>query len=90
MFEQAGSEASPEVPHNRRVIDGELSGFGLLPAASVIEITIAIAVDGRLTVTAREPVSGRAATLEAFVEGVIDSVETERLHQVVAMTAVRG
>ena len=38
-----------------------------------------IAIDGRLTVIAHEPVSGRELTLEAFVEGVVDSVETERL-----------
>ena len=38
-----------------------------------------IAIDGRLTVIAHEPRSGRELQLEAFVEGVIDSAETERL-----------
>ena len=49
-----------------------------------------IAIDGRLTVIAHEPVSGRELTLEAFVEGVVNSEETERLARMVGMTAVRG
>ena len=76
--------------HNRRVLDGELTGLGALPAGSVIEITVRIAIDGRLTVIAHEPVSGRELALEAFVEGVVDSAETERLARMVAVTAVRG
>jgi molecular chaperone DnaK len=90
VYEQAGPAPSAEVAHNRRVLDGELTKIGSLPAGSVIRITLKIAVDGRLTVIAHEPVSGRELTLEAFVEGVVDSVETERLTQVVGMTAVRG
>ena len=78
------------VEHNRRVLDGELTGLGSLPAGSVIRITVAIAVDGRLTVTAREPRSGRELTLEAYVEGVIDSAEAERLTTAVGLIAVRG
>jgi len=35
-------------------------------------------------------VSGRELTLEAFVEGVVDRMETERLARIVGMTAVRG
>ena len=42
-----------------------------------------IAVDGRLTVIAHEPRSGRELLLQAFVEGVIDSAETERLTRMV-------
>jgi molecular chaperone DnaK len=90
VYEQAGPLPSPEVAHNRRVLDGELTKLGLLPAGSVIRITVKIAIDGRLTVMAHEPVSGRELTLEAFVEGVVDSVETERLARVVGMTTVRG
>ena len=90
VYEQAGSSPSAEVAHNRRVLDGELTGLGALPAGSVIEITVRIAIDGRLTVIAHEPVSGRELTLEAFVEGVVDSAETERLARMVAVTAVRG
>ena len=90
VFEQAGPAPSAEVEHNRRVLDGELTKIGSLPAGSVIKITVKIAVDGRLTVIAHEPVSGRELTLEAFVEGVVDSAETERLTRIVGMTAVRG
>lgn len=49
-----------------------------------------IAIDGRLTVIAHEPVSGHELMLEAFVEGVVDSTETERLTRTVALTAARG
>lgn len=90
VYEQAGPAASEEVEHNRRVLDGELTGLGSLPAGSIIQVTIAIAVDGRLMVTAREPGSGRELTLEAYVEGVVDSAEAERLTQVVGLLAVRG
>jgi molecular chaperone DnaK (HSP70) len=90
VYEQAGSVASPETGHNRRVLDGELIGLSSLPAGSVIEITMDIAIDGRLTVRACEPISGKTLTLEAFVEGVIDGAESERLAGVVGLVAVRG
>lgn len=90
VYEQAGSSLSLEVEHNRRVLDGELTGLSDLPAGSVIELTMDVAIDGRLIVTAREPISGKALKLEAFVEGVIDSAETARLiHQGSGLT-VRG
>jgi molecular chaperone DnaK (HSP70) len=89
VYEQAGPVPSAEVTHNRRVLDGELTKIGSLPAGSVIRITVRIAIDGRLTVVAHEPVSGRELTLQAFVEGVVDSVETERLTQIVGMTKIR-
>jgi molecular chaperone DnaK (HSP70) len=90
VYEQAGPVQSAEVEHNRRVLDGELTGLGKLPAGSVIRITMKIAVDGRLTVLAHEPRSGRELRLEAFVEGVIDSAETERLTTLVRRSAVHG
>lgn len=90
VYEQAGPTLSPEVGHNRRVLDGELTGLGKLPAGAVIRITLKIAVDGRLTVIAHEPRSGRELLLEAFVEGVIDSAETERLTRLVGLTKVKG
>ena len=49
-----------------------------------------IAVDGRLTVIAHEPRSGRELRLEAFIEGVIDSTETERLAALVDRARLRG
>jgi molecular chaperone DnaK len=56
----------------------------------VIRITMSIAIDGRLTVVAHEPVSGREITLEAFVEGVVDHEQTQRLTEIVGLTTVRG
>lgn len=90
VYEQAGPVPSPETGHNRRVLDGELTGLGSLPAGSLIRITMRIAVDGRLTVIAHEPRSGRELRLEAYVEGVVDGAETERLTKLVALTKVRG
>lgn len=90
VYEQAGPVPSPEVEHNRRVLDGELTGLGRLPAGSVIRLTVKIAVDGRLTLIAHEPRSGRELLLEAFVEGVIDSAETERLTTLVSRSMVHG
>jgi molecular chaperone DnaK (HSP70) len=90
VYEQAGPVPSPDAGHNRRVLDGELTGIGKLTAGSVIRITMRIAVDGRLTVVAHEPRSGRELRLEAFVEGVIDAAETERLASLVGKTTVRG
>ena len=90
VYEQSGSVLSPEVEHNRRVLDGELVGLGKLAAGSVIEVTLRIAIDGRLTVVAHEPRSRKELTLEAFVEGVIDSAEAQRLAEMVTRTKVRG
>jgi molecular chaperone DnaK len=90
VYEQAGPVLSAEVGHNRRVLDGELTGIGQLPAGSLIRITFRIAADGRLTVIAHEPRSGRELRLEAYVEGVVDGAETERLTRLVGLTAVRG
>ena len=90
VYEQAGPSRSAEVGHNRLVLDGELTQIGSLPAGSMIRITMRIAIDGRLTVIAHEPKSGRELLLEAFVEGVVDSAETERLTQLVGLAAVRG
>ncbi|MGH3187311.1 MAG: Hsp70 family protein [Streptosporangiaceae bacterium] len=90
VYEQAGSSPSAEVEHNRLVLDGELAQIPPLPAGSVIRVTMRIAVDGRLTVLAHEPTSGRELVLEAFVEGVVDDADTQRLTKLVGLTAVRG
>ncbi len=90
IYEQAGSSPSEELAHNHRVLDGELTGLGELPAGSVIEVTIKVAIDGRLTVIAREPISGRELTLEAFMEGVVDSADVEDLTSRVGVLTVRG
>jgi molecular chaperone DnaK (HSP70) len=88
VYEQAGSTQSREVAHNRRVLDGELVGLGQLPAGSVISIEVSVSADGRLTVTAREPVSGRRLVLEAAMDGVVDAQETQRLRSLVGMTVL--
>jgi molecular chaperone DnaK len=90
VYEQAGPAPSAEVGHNRRVLDGELTGIGSLPAGSLIRITMRIAVDGRLTVIAHELRSGRELRLEAYVEGVVDGAETARLTKLVGLAKVRG
>jgi molecular chaperone DnaK len=90
VYEQAGPTLSADVSHNRRVLDGELTGIGSVPGDSVIRITMRVAVDGRLTVIAHEPRSGRELRLEAYVEGVVDRAETERLTKLVGLTTIRG
>lgn len=90
VYEQAGPVPSPDIGHNRRVLDGELTQIGSLPAGSLIRITMRIAIDGRLTVIAHEPESGHELHLEAYVEGVVDGAETERLTRLVGLTKVRG
>ena len=90
VYEQAGPAPSPEVGHNRRVLDGELTQIGSLPAGARIRITVRIGIDGRLTVIAHEPQSSRELLLEAYVEGVIDGAETDRLTRLVGLTTVRG
>jgi molecular chaperone DnaK len=90
IYEQAGSNPSEKLAHNHRVLDGELTGIGHLPAGSVIEVTIKVAIDGRLTVIAREPTSGRELTLEAFMDGVVDFAEAAELTDRVGVLMVRG
>ena len=72
------------------MLDGELTEIGSLPAGSLIRITMRIAIDGRLTVIAHEPQSGRELKLEAYVEGVVDGAETERLTRLVGLTSGTG
>ena len=79
VFEQAGAVPSEELPHNRRVLDGELTGLPELRAGSRIDVTLHVGGDGRLAVTAREPGSGRSLELEAYIEGVIDADLGEQL-----------
>ncbi|MGW5648209.1 Hsp70 family protein [Saccharopolyspora sp. NPDC003752] len=89
VFEQAGDVPSAEVEHNRRVLDGEFAGLPPLPAGSVIELTLRVSADGLLAVTAREPLSGAALELEAYVDGVVDGAATERLAETIAGLTVR-
>ncbi len=73
VFEQAGAVPSEEPSHNRRVLDGELTGLPEMPAGSRIDVTLHIGPDGRLAVIAREPGNGCSLQLDAYIEGVIDA-----------------
>ena len=85
LMEQAGAVASPELAHNRRVLDGELVGLpDDLPAGSPIELTLSVGLDGRISCMALEPSSGRQLVLESYMEGVSDSDELEQQRSVVS------
>jgi molecular chaperone DnaK (HSP70) len=90
VFEQAGAVPSAEVAHNRRVLDGELSGLPApLPAGSPIRIGLALGRDGRISVTAAEPASGATLTLEAYIDGVLDTAERERMARSLSGLTIR-
>ncbi|MEU8001309.1 Hsp70 family protein [Catellatospora sp. NPDC049111] len=79
VYEQAGAVASPEVAHNRMVLEGELIGLPAgLPAGSPIEVRFSLGLDGRLELTAVEPRSRTSLRLEACVEGVIDTAARQQ------------
>lgn len=84
IFEQAGAIASPELEHNRRVLDGELSGIPQLRGGSPIDIEIGVDRDGRITVTATEPKSRRKLVLESYIEGVADSADASRQAEIIS------
>ncbi|MBU2668229.1 Hsp70 family protein [Actinoplanes bogorensis] len=74
VFEQAGFVESPEFADNQRVLDGEFTGLPAgLPAGSPLEVRLSLGLDGRLSLTAREPRSATELRLEAYVDGVLDS-----------------
>ena len=79
VFEQAGAVVSDDVGHNRRVLDGEFVGLPDRPAGSRVDVTLTIGLDGRLGVTAREAKRGKELSLEAYVEGVVDSAQAADL-----------
>jgi molecular chaperone DnaK (HSP70) len=86
VYEQAGDVPSEAVEHNRRVLDGELTGLPALAAGSRIEVTLRVSADGLLQVTAREPASGTTLDLEAYVDGVVDTARAGQL--ALAMTGL--
>lgn len=90
VYEQAGSIESADVADNRLVLDGELSGLPPgLPAGSPIALTFRIGLDGRLDLLAVEPKSGAALTLEAYIDGVLDASDRERVARRLAGLMVR-
>ncbi|MGW4370085.1 Hsp70 family protein [Nocardia takedensis] len=89
VYEQAGATASPDLEHNRRVLDGELVDVPDLKAGSPIDIALSVGSDGRITCVAVEPKSGRTLTLESCIEGVIDAADADRQRSVVAGTRIQ-
>ncbi|MEV6555203.1 Hsp70 family protein [Nocardia sp. NPDC051756] len=89
VFEQAGAIASPELRHNRRVLDGELVDVPPLPAGSPIDIEFDIGSDGRISCVATEPKSGRRLVLESHMEGVVDATDSVRQKAVLTGLQVR-
>jgi molecular chaperone DnaK (HSP70) len=88
VFEQAGDLPSPEVAHNRRVLDGELTGLPELHAGSLIELTLDVSLDGLLRLTAREPRSRASLELAAYVDGVVDAEDLHNLGDTVSNTRI--
>lgn len=90
VYEQAGAVESPVVEHNRRVLDGELTGLPpSLPAGSPIRVVLSLGLDGRLALTAVEPQSGARLTLEAYIEGVLDTGTRERVAKTLSGLTIR-
>jgi molecular chaperone DnaK len=81
IYEQAGAVASEDIQFNRRVLDGELIDLPPLKAGSPIELTLSVALDGRLSCTAVEPRSRSTLVLESYVEGVVDMAEAKSQEQ---------
>lgn len=90
VFEQAGAVESAETEHNRRVLDGELSGLpDGLKAGAPIHVRLSLGLDGRLALTAHEPRSGATLRLDAYIDGVLDGAERTRMAAGIARLAVR-
>jgi molecular chaperone DnaK (HSP70) len=89
VYEQAGAVASEELEHNRRVLDGEFVGLPDLPAGSRVEVTLTVGLDGRLSVTARDPKKNTDLSLEAYVDGVVDGAAAERLSASISATVIK-
>ena len=90
VYEQAGSVESAAVADNRRVLDGELTGLpASLPAGSPIRVALSLGLDGRLSLTATEPVSRASLTLAAYIDGVLDGAARDRAAATLSQLAIR-
>ncbi|GIJ48327.1 molecular chaperone DnaK [Virgisporangium aliadipatigenens] len=91
LFEQAGGEESRDLDANKQVDGGTSSITGLphLPRNSAINIAMQVDSEGLLTVTAREPVSGRDLTINVRVS-VMSEREVAEAQSAVSAIAVRA
>jgi molecular chaperone DnaK (HSP70) len=90
VYEQAGAVESDVVANNRRVLDGELTGLPEgLPAGTPIRVTLRLGLDGRLRLTAVEPATGATLSLEAYIDGVLDTPGREQVARGLRMLTIR-
>lgn len=77
VFEQAGEEPSSDPNHNKRIGELEITGLGpsKLPEGSPIEASLQVEADGTVTVSAREPVTGKSALARLFIVGAMTAKE---------------
>jgi molecular chaperone DnaK len=90
IMEQAGEVESADPVHNRRVLDGELTGLPDLPAGSPIDVAFELGLDGRLSVSVTEPGSGVALHLVGYIDGVLDTPAHKKLAERLSVITVRA
>jgi len=91
IYEQAGSEAAPEMASNKSVDKGEglITGLPPLPANAPIDIVMNIDSEGLLEVKAAEPSSGRNLTIQVRIS-LLTEAEVVDARSAVALIAVRS
>ena len=80
IWEQAGAQESPAMEANHQLVNSTIRGIPPLPVGSPVDITIKVDGDGRLSVTAVEPVSGKELTVEAGIS-VLSEEQVEEARQ---------
>jgi molecular chaperone DnaK len=87
LWQQSGSELSEELAHNERIGQGVITLPGNDPAGAPIDVTLAMAENGVLRVTASHS-SGADLEFEVEAEGAVMSQEkvAEAAERVAAMT----
>lgn len=74
IFEQGGVAESDRPEDNKLLVDSEVLLAPNLPEGSPVTITLSISLDGRISLQAQDPQSGRLE-FEAFIHGVLDETE---------------
>ncbi|WP_409430723.1 hypothetical protein ACJEIK_28230 [Mycobacterium sp. SMC-16] len=67
LYQQGGETESEKISDNLLLADLEISGLSPLPSGSPIELGLSISAEGEMTLTVREPKSGRDIVLLAKV-----------------------